>query len=417
MPPAERFLAPFLVLMLHGLLITDVVLHRPELLDLSRTTTVVDWLLAAFALFAYLRTVISDPGFLRPADVRSSKQQGFHAACFCCLLWCRGRRGRQLSENRSVCTGDGLTAQDVKKAKDSQELWKLQPIGRNVLDTVDEACSDPGEEIIDVEELEKGECRRTFDDAFELKSKRTQSLRTEHSVTITPQTSTSAGRESCDFDLDTRFASGGRRPAVAFQAGQQLRWCKFCGMHQPLRTKHCRECSKCVRTHDHHCPWIGTCVGEGNRVFFYWFLVAQVAELLGFFIEGCRALFYVPIGLGAKLRAGGTFPLLVIGLCVIALLLLMVACLLCFHTYLAMINLTTWENVSWHHISYLRGLRPNGSPFSISLPSNLATYCCMPVSQDIKHTEDGWAAWELGDLHSPCVVSCCCSCFGDEDSQ
>ena len=55
----------------------------------------------------------------------------------------------------------------------------------------------------------------------------------------------------------------------------ERRQCSVCRLEQPLRTKHCRDCQKCVALHDHHCPWLGTCVGERNRFWFYWYLVGQ----------------------------------------------------------------------------------------------------------------------------------------------
>eukprot|EP00439_Symbiodinium_sp_Y106_P011355 s5306_g1.t1 len=113
------------------------------------------------------------------------------------------------------------------------------------------------------------------------------------------------------------------------QSGVKLRYCKICHMHQPLRTKHCRDCGKCVRTHDHHCPWVGTCVGEGNRVYFYWFLIAQWLELAVFLFEASLDLaqdgFLPPVWLG---RA----PLLVLGMVVMGFLIMMVSCLVCFHS-------------------------------------------------------------------------------------
>ncbi|SCP04486.1 palmitoyltransferase, putative [Plasmodium ovale] len=41
---------------------------------------------------------------------------------------------------------------------------------------------------------------------------------------------------------------------------------------RPERAHHCRSCRRCVLRMDHHCPWIGTCVGEKNLKFFFLFL-------------------------------------------------------------------------------------------------------------------------------------------------
>ena len=74
------------------------------------------------------------------------------------------------------------------------------------------------------------------------------------------------------------------------------RLCTVCEALQPLRAKHCKECGKCVALHDHHCPWLGTCVGEKNRLRFYWYLVAEAGLLYDAFflvwwsIGGCDAL-------------------------------------------------------------------------------------------------------------------------------
>ncbi|VEV56331.1 palmitoyltransferase DHHC9, putative [Plasmodium vinckei vinckei] len=42
---------------------------------------------------------------------------------------------------------------------------------------------------------------------------------------------------------------------------------------RPERSHHCRTCQRCVLKMDHHCPWIGTCVGEKNLKFFFLFLL------------------------------------------------------------------------------------------------------------------------------------------------
>mmetsp|Transcript_30267 Transcript_30267/g.29924 ORF Transcript_30267/g.29924 Transcript_30267/m.29924 type:complete len:198 (-) Transcript_30267:296-889(-) len=45
----------------------------------------------------------------------------------------------------------------------------------------------------------------------------------------------------------------------------ETRFCTICTLEQPMRAKHCRDCGKCVALHDHHCPWLGICIGERNR--------------------------------------------------------------------------------------------------------------------------------------------------------
>lgn len=51
------------------------------------------------------------------------------------------------------------------------------------------------------------------------------------------------------------------------------RGCEICRLDQiPYRAKHCKECNRCVRKFDHHCFWIGGCVGELNHRSFYGFI-------------------------------------------------------------------------------------------------------------------------------------------------
>ena len=57
------------------------------------------------------------------------------------------------------------------------------------------------------------------------------------------------------------------------------RWCSYCRMVQSYRTKHCRDCNRCVALYDHHCPWIGGCVGQNNRIYFFWYVFFQCIEL------------------------------------------------------------------------------------------------------------------------------------------
>jgi len=46
------------------------------------------------------------------------------------------------------------------------------------------------------------------------------------------------------------------------------RHCHECKIIRPKRGKHCRYCNHCVEVFDHHCPYAGVCIGNGNYLFF-----------------------------------------------------------------------------------------------------------------------------------------------------
>ena len=44
---------------------------------------------------------------------------------------------------------------------------------------------------------------------------------------------------------------------------------------QPYRSRHCKLCKTCITKFDHHCWWIGGCVGELNHFQFWIFTFLQ----------------------------------------------------------------------------------------------------------------------------------------------
>mmetsp|Transcript_2580 Transcript_2580/g.6044 ORF Transcript_2580/g.6044 Transcript_2580/m.6044 type:complete len:287 (+) Transcript_2580:34-894(+) len=80
-------------------------------------------------------------------------------------------------------------------------------------------------------------------------------------------------------------ADGASRARVCTDAdGEEWeqKFCRECLLWRPRRCGHCHYCARCVLRLDHHCLFMGTCIGERNVRFFVAFLLcAGVAFLHG----------------------------------------------------------------------------------------------------------------------------------------
>lgn len=57
------------------------------------------------------------------------------------------------------------------------------------------------------------------------------------------------------------------------------RWCDFCQVFQPPDGAHCPDCNVCIAGYDHHCVWMGTCIGKRNHRQFIRFNVSWLYYL------------------------------------------------------------------------------------------------------------------------------------------
>ncbi|XP_035247560.1 palmitoyltransferase ZDHHC18a isoform X2 [Anguilla anguilla] len=163
------------------------------------------------------------------------------------------------------------------------------------------------------------------------------------------------------------------REVLIRQQVVKLKYCFTCKMFRPPRTSHCSLCDNCVERFDHHCPWVGNCVGKRNYRFFYTFIVSL--SFLTTFIFGCvitHLTLRSQSGKGLVLALQES-PASVLELVVCFFSIWSILGLSGFHTYLVASNLTTNEDIkgSW---SGKRGAVDSGNPYSYN---NIFTNCCM----------------------------------------
>lgn len=53
----------------------------------------------------------------------------------------------------------------------------------------------------------------------------------------------------------------------------KVKLCPTCHFFRGIGVSHCKKCDNCIESFDHHCPWLGNCVGKNNYRYFLIFLV------------------------------------------------------------------------------------------------------------------------------------------------
>jgi len=129
-----------------------------------------------------------------------------------------------------------------------------------------------------------------------------------------------------------------------------VRYCETFRLYRPPRASHCSVCNNCVDQFDHHCPWVGNCIGRRNYWTFLWFLFSVNVSTLG--VMGCTITFLILTNMTSEyldsVNVGGPFGSNIVA-AVLVLITFGVQCfvgsLAAYHLNLIRLNQTTYERI------------------------------------------------------------------------
>ncbi|KAF9450518.1 zf-DHHC-domain-containing protein [Macrolepiota fuliginosa MF-IS2] len=153
------------------------------------------------------------------------------------------------------------------------------------------------------------------------------------------------GRDKHTLEMGKGELPVRRRPSMTPILHPAYRYCHQDRIVRPYRAHHCRSCGTCVLKFDHHCPWIGQCVGARNHKFFLNF--CQAGAILTLYILGTLVGFSVPAWASASSNASVDPQIIVVG-ALAALFGLFTTVLTCSHVILILRGQTTVESMMIH---------------------------------------------------------------------
>uniref|UniRef100_A0A2P2NHC1 S-acyltransferase n=1 Tax=Rhizophora mucronata TaxID=61149 RepID=A0A2P2NHC1_RHIMU len=163
-------------------------------------------------------------------------------------------------------------------------------------------------------------------------------------------------------------------------------------LYRPPRCSHCSVCDNCVEQFDHHCPWVGQCIGLRNYRCFFLFISSSALLCIFIFAMSAWNIKFLMDDSRTVLKAMKESPASVILMAYCFFFLWFVGGLTCFHLYLISRNQTTYENFRYGAVNrlnvYNRGC----------LKNFLEVFCTMT-----KPSRNNFREFVLEEVHIPAM--------------
>ena len=141
----------------------------------------------------------------------------------------------------------------------------------------------------------------------------------------------------------------------------KVKFCQTCHIFRGPAVSHCKKCDNCVENFDHHCPWLGNCIGKNNYFYFFIFLIfCNIFVLSNLFTSLGLVIYKGKISKKKNIKEKFIeifkkeyHPLIIclFSFCNCGF----VTILFCYHLYFISKNMTTYSNIKLSEIFALYG--------------------------------------------------------------